>query len=122
VTADDVRRLAPILPPTISRSQLMNPNRAMPIRQHGQRLDDGRARTWRTIDAGMPGHRIKTAGGRVTGVETNRGEFDAPVVVNAAGAWAGAVGRMAGVELPVDAWWHEVAFIRRPPRMRAHQR
>src|SRR4026209_1875472 len=31
---------------------------------------------------------IRTAGGRVTGVSTTKGDFDAPVVINSAGAWA----------------------------------
>ncbi len=39
--------------------------------------------------------------GRVTGVETTGGRINAPVVVNAAGPWAGRVGVMAGVDLPV---------------------
>ena len=44
---------------------------------------------------------IEVAGGRVRGVVTNRGRVAAPVVVNAAGPWAGEVGRMAGVDIPV---------------------
>ena len=44
---------------------------------------------------------IEVAGGRVQGVVTNRGKVAAPVVVNAAGPWAGEVGRMAGVEVPI---------------------
>ncbi len=44
---------------------------------------------------------IEVVGGRVQGVVTNRGKVAAPVVVNAAGPWAGEVGRMAGVEVPI---------------------
>src|SRR5262249_12031289 len=39
--------------------------------------------------------------GRVAGVKTTRGDFSAPVIVNAAGAWAAEVGRMCGIEIPV---------------------
>jgi sarcosine oxidase subunit beta len=39
--------------------------------------------------------------GRVTGVETSAGTMSAPVVVNAAGPWAGLIGRIAGVDLPI---------------------
>lgn len=60
---------------------------------------------------------IRQRGGRVSAVETNRGEFAAPVVVNAAGAWAAQVGRMAGLQLPVDTWRHDTMFIRRPPEL-----
>ncbi|MER3482872.1 MAG: FAD-dependent oxidoreductase [Meiothermus sp.] len=35
-------------------------------------------------------------------LETSRGEFEAPYVLNAAGAWAGEVGRRAGLEIPVQ--------------------
>ncbi len=45
---------------------------------------------------------IITEGGRVRGVVTDQGEVAAPVVVNAAGPWAGEVGRMAGVDIPIE--------------------
>ena len=38
----------------------------------------------------------------VTGVETNRGPIAGRVVVNAAGAWAGKVAALAGIDLPVE--------------------
>ncbi len=44
---------------------------------------------------------IKVEHGKVSGVETKQGFVSAPVVVNAAGPWAGLVGRMAGVEIPI---------------------
>ena len=45
--------------------------------------------------------RIRTANNRVIGVSTANGDIDAPNVVIAAGANARAIGRTAGVELPV---------------------
>jgi sarcosine oxidase, subunit beta len=44
---------------------------------------------------------IRVEGGRVRGVETARGAIATPVVVNAAGPAAAAVGALAGVEVPV---------------------
>jgi len=44
---------------------------------------------------------IRVEGGRVQGLVTNQGEVTTPVVVNAAGPWAGEVGRMAGVNTPI---------------------
>ena len=41
---------------------------------------------------------------RVCGVTTSRGVIDAPIVVNAAGPHAQAIGRMAGVHVPVDPY------------------
>ena len=45
--------------------------------------------------------RTSADGGRVTGVSTGAGDIDAPVVVNAAGVWAPALGATCGVEIPV---------------------
>ena len=39
--------------------------------------------------------------GRVKGVITDQGKVAADIVVNAAGPWAGEVGRMAGVDIPI---------------------
>ena len=52
--------------------------------------------------------------GRVTGVETTGGTIAAPVVVNAAGPHAGAIGRMAGLDVPVEPYRRHI-FIAQPP-------
>jgi len=60
---------------------------------------------------------IRVEGGRVRGVETTRGRIDAPVVINAAGPHAKSVGRMAGVDVPVDPYRRHIfiaAFDREP--------
>lgn len=44
---------------------------------------------------------LLTDGAKVTGVRTSQGDIAAPVVVNAAGAWAAQVAKWAGVDLPV---------------------
>lgn len=44
---------------------------------------------------------INIEGGKVIGVETSTGKVSAPVVVNCAGPWAGLIGTMAGVEIPI---------------------
>ena len=45
---------------------------------------------------------IKVQNDQIAGVETSRGHVATQVVVNAAGAWAAAVAKMAGVDLPVE--------------------
>jgi sarcosine oxidase subunit beta len=40
--------------------------------------------------------------GQVTGVLTNQGKIASPVVVNAAGPWAGEVGKIAGLPVPIQ--------------------
>jgi glycine/D-amino acid oxidase-like deaminating enzyme len=57
---------------------------------------------------------LSIAGGRVTGVETSRGEIQAPVVINAAGIWGDRIGRMAGVEIPLTICRHKINFFARP--------
>jgi sarcosine oxidase subunit beta len=44
---------------------------------------------------------IEAAGGRATGVLADKGRISAPVLVNAAGALAAEVGRMAGLQVPI---------------------
>jgi sarcosine oxidase subunit beta len=54
---------------------------------------------------------IRAAGGCVVGVDTNRGSIDAPVIVNAAGAWAGRVGGLVGLDLPIQVWRHDTGYL-----------
>jgi len=51
---------------------------------------------------------VTTKGGRVTGVETNKGPFKFDVVVDASGPWARQTGRLTGIELPI---WHTKAEV-----------
>ena len=96
VTADDVKRLAPAFTTDDFDVAAYEPESgyAMPsdtanalmaaARRHGARL---------VQDCAVTG--IVVTGGRVTGVHTSQGDYSAPVVVNAAGAWAEQVNRMA---------------------------
>jgi sarcosine oxidase subunit beta len=52
---------------------------------------------------------ILVESGRVRGVVTSQGQVQAPVVVNAAGPWAGEVGKMAGVEIPIVPLRRQIA-------------
>jgi sarcosine oxidase subunit beta len=52
----------------------------------------------------------KDARGTLESVHTSRGEFSARAFVNAAGAWAGEVGRMAGADVPVTPLRRQVAI------------
>jgi 4-methylaminobutanoate oxidase (formaldehyde-forming) len=49
---------------------------------------------------------IRTKNGRVTGVGTERGDIHCEVVVNCAGLWGREVGRLAGVNVPLQACEH----------------
>jgi glycine/D-amino acid oxidase-like deaminating enzyme len=45
--------------------------------------------------------RILVEDGRVHGVETTRGTFKAPIIINATGTWAGEIAELAGSHLPI---------------------
>ena len=55
-----------------------------------------------TVRCDSPVTAVYCAGGRVTGVETPDGPVGCDVLVNTSGPWAGAVGALAGLEIPVQ--------------------
>jgi len=57
---------------------------------------------------------IRVEGGRVAAVDTTRGTIATRVVVNAAGPYARQIGRMAGVDVPVDPYRRHI-FIAQAP-------
>jgi glycine cleavage system aminomethyltransferase T/glycine/D-amino acid oxidase-like deaminating enzyme len=50
--------------------------------------------------------------GRVNGVQTDKGAIDSDVVVNAGGMFAGEIGRLAGVTVPIVPMAHEYLITR----------
>ena len=54
---------------------------------------------------------IRTTNNRVTGVATTKGNFDADIVVNAAGAMAGLVSDMVGISIPVQPRRGQIVVI-----------
>ena len=52
---------------------------------------------------------IQVEGGKIRGVVTNQGHVATPTVVNAAGPWAGEVGKMAGVDVPIVPLRRQIA-------------
>ena len=75
-----------------------------------------------TISRAAGRDRGPAAGDRVIGVETPDGPMHAPVVVNAAGAFAGQIGEMADVDVPVRPFRRQLfttlpvpAFAAEPP-------
>ncbi len=53
----------------------------------------------------------------VQGVETNRGTISTRVVVNAAGPFAGVVGRMVGLDLPLEPVRRQKVFVTPKPQI-----
>ncbi len=115
ITADDVKRLAPTFATDDFDIAAYEPESgyAMPSDTTNALMNAARERGAR-LAQNCPVTGILTAGGRVTGVETAQGTFSAPVVVNAAGPWAGKLNQLAGLELPYDTWRHDTMFVVRP--------
>ena len=115
VTAEDVKRLAPGFVVQDFNVAAYEPESgyAMPSDSANALMDAARRKGALLVqDCAVIG--ILESGGKVTGVQTSRGQYSAPVVVNAAGAWAGQVNRMAGLDLPLTTWRHETMYVRRP--------
>ena len=55
-----------------------------------------------TVYPNTPVTGITMSGDKVTGVRTPNGDIASPIVVNAAGPWAAPIGRMAGLDLPLE--------------------
>ncbi|MEU9900256.1 FAD-dependent oxidoreductase [Streptomyces phaeochromogenes] len=60
---------------------------------------------------------IEQEGGRVTAVVTDRGTFPADHVVSAAGFWGPVIGRMAGIDVPLQPLAHQYARTRPLPEL-----
>jgi sarcosine oxidase, subunit beta len=64
---------------------------------------------------------VLTAGSRITGVRTTRGDIQTSRVVNAAGLWGAGVGAMMGVEIPITVCRHKISIVSWPePARRPH--
>jgi len=123
VGPDDIRRLVPFVQldgilggtycPTdgYAAPYEVTMGYAAAARRHGVTIHEQRAVTT-----------VLHQSGRVVGVETASGPIHAPVVVNAAGAFAGRIGDMAGVDVPVRPYRRQLfttlpvpAFTPEPP-------
>jgi sarcosine oxidase, subunit beta len=68
-----------------------------------------------TLREGVAVTAIRTSGGRVIGVDTSAGPFDAPIVVVMAGPWSDRLLRTVGIDFPLTSQRAQIAFYHRPP-------
>lgn len=103
ITPDDARALVPSLNMDDAIAAVWGPTdgHASPNDVVQAYAAQARARRVRIVED-TPVTGIVVERGRVTGVLTPAGAIATRLVVNAAGPWAPLVGRMAGLELPVD--------------------
>jgi len=118
INASDLQRLAPSFSTGDVELAAYEPESgyAMPSDTANALLSAARAQGARLVqDCAVTGVMIE--GGRVVGVETSQGTFRTGLIVNAAGAWAGKINEMVGLDLPYDTWRHETMFVVRPPEV-----
>jgi sarcosine oxidase, subunit beta len=70
-----------------------------------------------TLREGVAVSAIRTNGGRVVGVDTSDGRFEAPTVVVMAGPWSDRLLRSVGIDFSLTPQRAQVAFYRRPPSL-----
>jgi len=118
IDAADLQRLAPSFAAEDVALAAYEPESgyAMPSDTANAFLSAARAKGARLLqDCSVTG--IVVEGSHVQGVQTSRGEFRSPLVINAAGAWAGRINAMLGLDLPYDTWRHDTMFVARPPQL-----
>jgi 4-methylaminobutanoate oxidase (formaldehyde-forming) len=110
----EAARLAPHFQPGRARSILycpedawLDPDRLAPA------LAAGAAEAGVELRPNSPVTGVLHEGGRVLGVQTAQGEIRAPVVVDAAGAWATLVAEVAGIRVPMLPTRHQL-YITEP--------
>ncbi|MDH5804243.1 MAG: FAD-binding oxidoreductase [Gemmatimonadota bacterium] len=77
---------------------------------------DGAKRHGAVFKVGVEVTGIRFEGGRVAGVDTSQGGFDAPLVINCAGPWGARVAEMAGIAVPVNPCRIQIAVYRHAPQ------
>ena len=72
-----------------------------------------------SLMAGLRADAIETSNGKVEGVRTTEGLIEAPLVVNATGAWGRDLLSPIGIDVPIERRRLDIAYMRQPPN-RAH--
>lgn len=121
ITAEDVKRIAPMIRTDNFELAAYEPESgyADPVLTTNSFVEHAKA-NGAVLMQGCDVTGVRVGGGKVQGVDSGKGSFDAPVVVNCAGTFAGRIGRMVGIEIPLDTWTHDVAFVKRPPQVGMH--
>jgi sarcosine oxidase subunit beta len=72
------------------------------------------------IAAGVTVTGIAVENERVAAVDTTAGRIATPLVVNAAGPWAGEIARFAGLEVPIAPYRRQLYYMERIPTIPEH--
>jgi glycine/D-amino acid oxidase-like deaminating enzyme len=101
VDSSQLHQLEPFLHPEISTGVFYpQDSQCQPMLAAAHVIRSVQARGGRLISHATV-RKIHSRQGKVIGVETDTGFFSAPIVINAAGTWAGEIAEMAGSNLPI---------------------
>ncbi|MDX1434529.1 MAG: FAD-dependent oxidoreductase, partial [Gammaproteobacteria bacterium] len=116
VTVEEVRALYPLLDTQglLGGSWVAQDGHASPVDVVNAFIKGARRRGARCLE-GVKVLGIRTRDRRVRGVITDRGEIETEFVVNAAGMWSREIGRLAGVNVPLQACEHYYAHTEKLP-------
>ena len=114
VNGDDVRRMQPWVDTDDLVACAYEPDSgcAMPGAT-AQSFAEAAGRLGAEIVTGVAVRALRTEAGRVVGVSTDRGDFDAPLVIVCAGVWSVPLFAGIGVELPIVAHRTQVVLFAR---------
>jgi len=88
LTAAEARRLEPRINPELRSAVLFPDDGRVDNLQLTLAYAESAKRSGATVREGVTAWRVTSVGGKLAGVETDHGAFEAEVVINAAGAWA----------------------------------
>jgi glycine oxidase len=88
LAAAEARRLEPRINPELRSAVLFPDDGRVDNLQLTLAYAESAKRAGATVREGVTARRVTSVGGKLTGVETDHGAFEAEVVINAAGAWA----------------------------------
>ena len=117
VTVEEIQALHPLLDTTglLGGSWIADDGHASPIDITNAFIKGARSRGARCLE-GVAVTGVRKKARRIVGVDTTAGPIHCDFVVNCAGMWAHALGRLAGVNIPLHACEHYYAHTEKSPQ------
>jgi 4-methylaminobutanoate oxidase (formaldehyde-forming) len=118
VTAEEIKNLYPLLETSdlLGGSWVPHDGHASPVDVTAAYVAGARLHGAVCVE-GVEVTGIRTADGRVLGVDTTSGHIACDVLVNAAGMWSRALGALVGVNVPLHACEHYYAHTEKIPEL-----
>ncbi|MQA60221.1 MAG: FAD-dependent oxidoreductase [Actinophytocola sp.] len=118
---DEVAHLVPFMDTSIILAGFWTPSVAVvdPLQTGALLREQATAQGALTVSASTEVTGIRTEGGRVRGVSTDRGDIETETVVIACGVWSPRIARMAGARIPLTPAVHQMIDVGPIPELAA---